>query len=174
MLLVSVWIHVFWCVYACFSCSLTWCLLLLEAKACHLLRDKSKNRGELSGDTSYTCVFVSITVCVFVCESCRLVRHETGPDGHPRQSRLGLFTCFTLGHVSFAFSLAATRFRLCCQKTPHLIALLLHLFFFFQFYSVGLHHAFILSIFCKFMQIYKVVNTALIIITIWVISLIHF
>ncbi|KAK5608050.1 hypothetical protein CRENBAI_005529, partial [Crenichthys baileyi] len=28
----------------------------------------------------------------------RLVRHETGPDGHLRQSRLGLFTCFTLGH----------------------------------------------------------------------------
>lgn len=61
-------------------------------------------------------------VCVCVCASCRRVRHETGPDGHLRQSRLGLFTCFTLGHVSFVFSLAATRIKTRCQKSSAFIS----------------------------------------------------
>lgn len=83
--------------------SLTWCLPSLAAKACQLFRNKNKKRGDAE--------------CVCVCASCRRVRHETGPDGHLRQSRLGLFTCFTLGHVSFVFSLAATRIKTRCQQS---------------------------------------------------------
>lgn len=58
--MLSLWV----CVPTCFACSLTWCLPSLAAKACQLLRDKNKNRGEQRGDTRYTNMCVCITVCV--------------------------------------------------------------------------------------------------------------
>lgn len=66
-------------------------------------------------------------VCSRMCSSCRLLQHETGPDGHRRRSRLGLFTCFTLGHVSFGFSLASTRLKQRCQQFCVRLPLLLPL-----------------------------------------------
>lgn len=58
--MLSLWV----CVPTCFACSLTWCLPSLAAKACQLLRDKNKNRGEQRGDTRYTNMCVCVTVCV--------------------------------------------------------------------------------------------------------------
>ena len=89
-------------------------------------RQKQKERGH-QVQQRRVCSCVCVRVCVHTRASCRLVRHETGPDGHLRQSRLGLFTCFTLGHVSFVFSLATTRIMPLCQKTSCLTPLsLLH------------------------------------------------
>lgn len=56
-------------------------------------------------------------VCARPHASCGLLRHETGPDGHLRRGRLGLFTCSTLGHVSFVFGSSAARNEPPCQKT---------------------------------------------------------
>lgn len=148
MSLVCVWMRACSCVYACFSCSLTWCLPLLEAKACHLLRDESKNRGEQSGDTRYTCVFVSIALCACACV---WILQAGAPwdktRWSPQAKQVGPVYLLHSGSCQFRFQLSCNTVQTVLPKTPHLIALLLHLHLLFQFCSVCLYHPYIASIY---------------------------
>lgn len=121
--MLSLWV----CVPTCFACSLTWCLPSLAAKACQLLRDKNKNRGEQRGDTRYTNMCVCITVCVHPA-GCFAMR-----QGHmvtPGKAGWPVYLPHS-GSCQFRFQRSRNAAQALLPKTPHLTALLLLFSLFF-------------------------------------------
>lgn len=124
------------CVHTCFACSLTWCLPLLAAKACQLLRDKNKNRGEQRGDTRYTSAYVC--VCVLLC-ACILQAASPWDRARwsPQAKQVGPVYLLHSGSCQFRFQLSRNTAQASLPKAPHLTALLLFFLSFLSFLSAS-------------------------------------
>lgn len=122
--MLSLWV----CVPTCFACSLTWCLPSLAAKACQLLRDKNKNRGEQRGDTGYTNMCVCVLLCACILQSASPWDRAIWS---PQAKQVGPVYLPHSGSCQFRFQHSRNTAQASLPKTPHLTALLLLFSLFF-------------------------------------------